>query len=173
MNRFLTTFAKGKGAGYRSRMKRATDFYLKPVGFSEADGTLGAPKGMDNCLPLPVHRDRANRIVTSLWTLPFWARVYFLFTNRLWVRVYGSGETQPPFSLGVSKALGYELVETVFDNNEDEESIPVGIIVWDPATLTETCHGVCNARKTKPRKPSLRERIRYALLPKLPEDSKG
>ncbi|WP_234734784.1 hypothetical protein [Tellurirhabdus bombi] len=66
---------------------------MLPVDFPEANYTLGAPQGMDNCLPLPVFRDGTNCV--SCWQLTDEEVELLLVTRRIYIGVV-SGKTQPP-----------------------------------------------------------------------------
>jgi len=83
---------------------------MKPLHFEEATIELKKPASMtdEECNSLWVHRS-ANGECISLWTVPFWQRVKFLFHGKLWLGIL-SGNTQPPVWL--------DMTETVFIKDE-------------------------------------------------------
>lgn len=77
---------------------------MKPLYFKEATIELKKPQSMtdDECGSLWVHKSQGQCI--SLWTVPFWQRVQFLFHGKLWLGVV-SGNTQPPVWLDMTKTI--------------------------------------------------------------------
>jgi hypothetical protein len=69
----------------------------KPVSFEHQNIIWKAPPGMANCGDLPGYRDKSFTI--SCWKFPFWQRIRFLFTGRIWIWVHLP--IQPPISLQV------------------------------------------------------------------------
>lgn len=78
---------------------------MKPLKFKEAQIELKKPATMsdEKCSSLWVHRTEDNQCI-SLWTVPFWQRVKFLFHGKLWLGVL-SGKTQPPVWLDMTKTV--------------------------------------------------------------------
>jgi len=66
---------------------------MKPINFSEKNKIFKAPKGMLNCMHIPVYNDSIDTI--SCWRGSFWDRLRFLFSGKMWMCVH-AGETQPP-----------------------------------------------------------------------------
>lgn len=78
---------------------------MKPLHFEEAHIELKKPASMtdDECGSLWVHRSENGECI-SLWTVPFWQRLKFLFHGKLWLGV-NSGNTQPPVWLDMTKTV--------------------------------------------------------------------
>lgn len=78
---------------------------MKPVKFKEATIELQKPLSMtdEECNSLWVHRSENGECI-SLWAVPFWQRVKFLFHGKLWLGVL-SGQTQPPVWLDMTKTV--------------------------------------------------------------------
>ena len=78
---------------------------MKPKKFKEATIELKKPASMtdEQCSSLWIHQSKNNECI-SLWTVPFWQRVKFLFHGNLWLGVL-SGKTQPPVWLDMSKTV--------------------------------------------------------------------
>lgn len=72
---------------------------MTPENFPEANHTLGAPRGMDNCVPLHVHTD--GKVCISRWKMGWRDRLRVLFTGRVWLWVF-YGSTQPPVALQIT-----------------------------------------------------------------------
>lgn len=79
---------------------------MKPKFFKEYTAELKKPESMtdEECSSLYVHQDRINQTCISLWTVPFWQRVKFLFHGHIWLGVL-SGKTQPPVWLNCTKTV--------------------------------------------------------------------
>lgn len=75
-----------------------------PKKFNEATVELKKPGSMtdEECGSLHIHQSNGECI--SLWTVPFWQRLKFLFHGNLWLGVL-SGKTQPPVWLDMRKTL--------------------------------------------------------------------
>lgn len=78
---------------------------MKPLHFKEATIALEKPLSMtdEECGSLWVHRSENGECI-SLWTVPFWQRLKFLFHGKLWLGVC-SGNTQPPVWLDMCKTV--------------------------------------------------------------------
>ena len=76
---------------------------MKPKYFKEATIELKKPASMtdEECSSLWIHQSKNHECI-SLWTVPFWQRLKFLFHGKLWLGVV-SGKTQPPVWLDMSK----------------------------------------------------------------------
>jgi len=76
---------------------------MKPIHFKEAQLKLTKPDSMEDCGSLWVHNSDNECI--SLWTVPFWQRVKFLFHGNVWLGVHGSSKNQPPVWLDMTKTV--------------------------------------------------------------------
>lgn len=78
---------------------------MKPIKFEEATVELKKPTSMtdEECGSLFIHQSENGECI-SLWTVPFWQRVKFLFHGKLWLGVL-SGKTQPPLWLDMTKTV--------------------------------------------------------------------
>ena len=78
---------------------------MKPIKFPEAHIELSKPASMspDECSSLWIHRTPNGECV-SLWTVPLWSRIKFLFHGKVWLGVL-SGSTQPPVWLDMTKTV--------------------------------------------------------------------
>lgn len=74
----------------------STPLDLTPAAFPEANRTLAAPPGMDNCDPLRIYTD--GQVCLSAWQVPWRARLAILLRGRVWLWVW-FGQTQPPVAL--------------------------------------------------------------------------
>ena len=83
---------------------------MKPIHFKEATIELKKPSSMsdEECGSLWVYRSETGECI-SLWTVPLWQRIKFLFHGKLWLGVL-SGNTQPPVWL--------DMTETVFESTK-------------------------------------------------------
>jgi hypothetical protein len=81
---------------------------MKPIEFKEATVELKKPASMtdEECGSLFIYQSEQGECI-SLWTVPFWKRVMFLFHGRLWLGVL-SGKTQPPVWLDMTKTIFIE-----------------------------------------------------------------
>ncbi len=70
---------------------------MDPIYFPEANKTLKAPPGMENCVDLHVRNDPET--VTSCWGMTWRDRLRALFTGRIWVSVWTPGGTHHPLSV--------------------------------------------------------------------------
>lgn len=79
---------------------------MKPKYFKEHTAELKKPESMtdEECSSLFVHQDKENQTCISLWTVPFWERLKFLFHGNIWLGVL-SGTTQPPVWLDCKKTV--------------------------------------------------------------------
>jgi len=79
---------------------------MKPKFFKEHTVELKKPASMtdEQCSSLYVHQDIVNQTCISLWSVPFWQRVKFLFHGHIWLGVL-SGSTQPPVWLHCTKTV--------------------------------------------------------------------
>jgi len=66
--------------------------------FKFSNATLGPPPGMDDCLPLRIHRTADCTRCISCWRPTWRERLSILFFGRVWIDIY-SGHTQPPVAL--------------------------------------------------------------------------
>lgn len=69
---------------------------MEPINFAETNKTLGAPVGMDNCVPLKVWTD--GSLCLSCWRPTWRERFSILVFGRAWLWLW-SGQTQPPVAL--------------------------------------------------------------------------
>jgi len=78
---------------------------MKPLHFEEAHIELKKPASMsdEECGSLWVYRSENGECI-SLWTVPFWKRLKFLFHGKLWLGI-NSGNTQPPVWLDMTKTV--------------------------------------------------------------------
>ena len=78
---------------------------MKPKQFKEATVELKKPSSMtdEECGSLFIYQSEKGEFI-SLWTVPFWERVKFLFHGKLWLGVL-SGRTQPPVWLDMTKTV--------------------------------------------------------------------
>lgn len=78
---------------------------MNPIKFKQATVELKKPASMtdEDCGSLFIHQSESGECI-SLWTVPFWQRVKFLFHGKLWLGVL-SGKTQPPVWLDMSKEI--------------------------------------------------------------------
>lgn len=78
---------------------------MRPVKFKEATIELKKPLSMtnDECGSLFVHQSAKGECI-SLWTVPLWQRVKFLFHGKLWLGVL-SGKAQPPVWLDMTQTV--------------------------------------------------------------------
>lgn len=78
---------------------------MKPLYFKEATAELKKPASMtdEQCSSLYVYQGQDGTCI-SLWTVPFWKRVKFLFHGKIWLGIL-SGKTQPPVWLDCSKTV--------------------------------------------------------------------
>jgi hypothetical protein len=77
---------------------------MKPKHFKEAHVNLLKPSDMtaEECSSLWVYRE--DNTCISLWTMPFWDRLKFLFHGHIWLGIL-SGQTQPPVWLQGKKTI--------------------------------------------------------------------
>lgn len=78
---------------------------MKPLHFKEANVELKKPASMtdEECGSLWIYQSKHDECI-SLWTVPFWQRLKFLFHGKLWLGVL-SGKTQPPVWLDMNKKI--------------------------------------------------------------------
>lgn len=78
---------------------------MKPLHFKEATVELKKPPSMtdEECGSLWIYQSKHDECI-SLWTVPFWQRLKFLFHGKLWLGVL-SGKTQPPVWLDMNKKI--------------------------------------------------------------------
>ena len=78
---------------------------MKPLKFKEATIELKKPQSMtdEECSSLFIYQSEKGECI-SLWTVPFWQRLKFLFHGKLWLGVL-SGKTQPPVWLDMNKTV--------------------------------------------------------------------
>jgi hypothetical protein len=78
---------------------------MKPIYFKESNVELRKPKSMKDseCGSLFIRRTEDGQCI-SLWNVPFWQRVKFLFHGNVWLGVL-SGKTQPPVWLDMRKTI--------------------------------------------------------------------
>jgi hypothetical protein len=72
----------------------------KPTKFPEATTDLAKPANWDDardgkCGSLPVYVQDTGFV--SLWSMPVWGRICFLFSGKIWLKVYSTGH--PPVSV--------------------------------------------------------------------------
>lgn len=74
---------------------------MTPVDFLEAMRSLGAPKGMSECDPLPVADRTVNGLpcVVSCWELTDDELAQVVATKRVWLAVVSGNGSQPPVIL--------------------------------------------------------------------------
>lgn len=97
---------------------------MKPKYFKEHTVELKKPASMtdEQCSPLYVHQDKVNNTCISLWTVPFWQRVKFLFHGHIWLGVL-SGNTQPPVWLDCTKTVFIEPEKEHIDLDKAQEAL--------------------------------------------------
>lgn len=78
---------------------------MKAKKFKEATIELKKPSSMtdEECNSLHIYQDPSGTCI-SLWTVPFWKRIKFLFHGHIWLGVC-SGKTQPPVWLDCTKTV--------------------------------------------------------------------
>jgi len=81
------------------------DTTMKPLYFIQATIELQKPANMtdEQCSSLYVHQSADDECI-SLWTIPFWQRLKFLFHGRLWLGIV-SGKSQPPVWIDMRKKM--------------------------------------------------------------------
>lgn len=79
---------------------------MKPKHFKESNVELRKPSNMtdEECGSLHIFQDENTNTCISLWTVPFWERLKFLFHGHIWLGVL-SGHTQPPVWLDCRKTV--------------------------------------------------------------------
>jgi len=84
---------------------------MKAKKFKEATVELKKPSSMtdEECGSLWIYQSETGECI-SLWTVPFWQRVKFLFHGKLWLGVL-SGKTQPPVWLDMTKTVFIEEIK--------------------------------------------------------------
>jgi len=77
---------------------------MNPKHFKESTIELKKPNSMtdEECGSLHIYQNDDTCI--SLWTVPFWKRLKFLFHGHIWLGVL-SGQTQPPVWLDCTKTI--------------------------------------------------------------------
>lgn len=78
---------------------------MRPINFKEANVELKKPSSMtdEECSSLHIHQTQDGQCI-SLWTVPFFERLKFLFHGKIWLGVC-SGKTQPPVWLDCTKTV--------------------------------------------------------------------
>lgn len=73
---------------------------LKPLNFPENNIVLGGV----NCKEFPAFKNEQE--IISLWKANIWARLYFLFTGKIYLSV--GSEKHPPVCLMIGKVFNKE-----------------------------------------------------------------
>lgn len=79
---------------------------MKPVHFKEANALLCAPKGMEDCLELPIYSDGVACV--SCWELTNDDLMKICEENMIWIKVYASPDNQPPIMPSAVKLIRHE-----------------------------------------------------------------